>query len=135
MQQELRTLLMDDPDLAALIERRVDWTRSKQGALNPRIVLSLISGPTTYHSKGPNTLYQHRVQVDVWAGDAGQRLAVATPLDALLSGYRGLVGAISFRRISIEAVRETGGEQIAGGAYLYRRQIDIMVNWKRITVT
>jgi hypothetical protein len=132
MQTELRSLILASAPVAALVARRVDWTRNKQGAASPRIVLHLISAPRSYHAKGVDGLFQDRVQLDIWAKTAGSRLAVWQAVETLLSGYRGTQGDIAFRGIFFDAGRETGGEAQDGGVYLFRRQIDFMVNWKRI---
>ncbi|QPM89381.1 tail completion protein gp17 [Pseudooceanicola algae] len=132
MQREFRALLRADAVISAAVGGRIDWTGAAQEVGEPSIRLHLVSGGRSYHSTGPAGLFQDRVQLDIWTLDAESRAEIGWAVEALLSGFRGDRGATAFRGVFIDFIRETGGEMKEGGAYLYRRQIDFMINWKRI---
>lgn len=67
MKVDLRTLLVGDANLSALIGDRVYWVaRDKEGGV-PCVVLFVIDGPPDYHLNGPSGLVQSRVQANLYA--------------------------------------------------------------------
>lgn len=97
MEEALRTFLLADTDLAALVGTRVHWVRSPQGTASPRIVLYRISGLRDMHMNGPSGLIASRVQIDCIGSSYGGAKAVARAVEARLSGYSGSASGVVFQ--------------------------------------
>lgn len=131
MQEDLTALLLADAALNAMVAGRIHWERQPATvAGRPYINLTLVSDGALYHYRGPAGLRQPRVQLDIWAESALSRRAVGIACEALLSGYRGIVGQTDFRGIFLAAVRESTGDTAAGERALYRHSADFIVNWR-----
>ena len=96
MEEALRTLLLTDTALANLVGRLIDWDVIPQGKSGPAVVMHLISGVPDYHMAGPSGLVQSRVQIDCRATTKATAKAVARAVEAVLSGYKSKIGAITF---------------------------------------
>ncbi|WP_417585132.1 hypothetical protein [Pelagibacterium sp.] len=112
---DLRTLLVTDPALSALVPAsniRINFIQ--QGAQGVVLAIYRISGAPGYTMQGDDGLVESRYQIDIRGKDTegypgsgwSAALPVATRLKALLSGYRGTVGSTDFRMISILSERQ-----------------------------
>lgn len=99
MEASIRALLVGHAPLTALVGERVYWDQIPQGADRPCVVMYKVSGVPGYHMRGPDGLSTDRVQFDCQAILTTDKWAIASTLEALLSGYRGTVGDTIFNGI------------------------------------
>ena len=66
MRSALRSRLMVDAPVAALVGARVDWGLRPQAKSLPAVTLTLVSSPRGYTMAGAQVTQQYRVQVDCW---------------------------------------------------------------------
>lgn len=82
--------LLADAGVAAQVGARIYVQSAPQGAAEPYITVSPISGPTPmYHVGGPTGLERARYQLDAWCSRSGDRDAVIAALQSMLSGLSG----------------------------------------------
>ena len=125
MQIELRALLLADPDLSALVDRRIDWGERPQGDGVPAVSLTRISGGEVYHMAGRSRFAQARVQVDCFAVDYARAARVAAAVQAALSGYRGGI----FKGVFLDAARDLRSAGSNDADRLFGVSQDYMINF------
>lgn len=131
MEEALTALLLGDPDVAALVVRRVNWNvMPRDTGGYPRIILQTVSAPDGYVMGGRSGLSQWEVQLDVWGRSKTETTITARACRDLLSGYRGTVGGVSFRGIFINRASDDAGETSGVEHQLHRARIDLNINWK-----
>jgi hypothetical protein len=102
----IRTALVADPGVAALVGGRVYQLILPQDADLPAVLVQLISEPTSPHLRGIDALTGARVQTDVYAaqtsGTDPYAVAedVAAAVDAALSGRKFDVGTGDARHVA-----------------------------------
>lgn len=90
MEKAFRSLLTGSAAVTALVPAsRISWGVIAQGKPLPGVALNVISNRDGLTYKGPDDLWQGRVQVDIYDTDYGATLSLASEIIALLSGYRG----------------------------------------------
>lgn len=111
MDEALVTLLLASSTLTGLIgsgdNSRLYWDVIAQGKPSPAVAMYKISSIPDYHHGGPSGLVQSRVQIDARAKTRAAALEVARAIEAQLSGYRGVVGAIRFGSILKDGERSS----------------------------
>lgn len=75
----VRTVLVEDPDVAALVGSRVYQLRLPQGATLPAVRLLIVDELVPAHLRGVDALKPARVQVDCYGAEAAGYM----PVDAL----------------------------------------------------
>lgn len=116
MEADLRTLLVSDPALAALVpadNMRINLIA--QGVDGVTVAIHRVSGVPGYTMQGADGLIESRVQIDVWGADAfnapgsgyGAAYPVAQRIKTLLSGRRGSVGTTQFQMIGLLSERQS----------------------------
>lgn len=88
----LRTHLLADVGLAALIGTRVHPLILPQGSVFPALTYQQISDLPGHTLGGPVDLHRIRMQIDVWASTYLSMEAVSAALRTALDGYRGQWG-------------------------------------------
>lgn len=127
MQTELRTLLLADTALAALVGTRIGWGVNSQGAALPRIVLQLIGDNGQGHVfEGGDGLYQGRVQINCYGKTYGASAALAQAVKTLLDGYRGG----GFRGVFCVSERDEYAGNAAEPDRPFGKQLDFLTNWR-----
>ena len=130
MQADLRSLLLADAGLSALVGSRVTWTMRPQATALPAVVLTIISEVRPYTYAGEVALYETRVQADTYAASAYVARDVDRALAETVSGFKGDVGGTVFDGIFIvsrfDAIEEPG----AGSAPVHRISRDLMIHHK-----
>jgi hypothetical protein len=125
LEEDLRALLLTGPG----IPPRVYWVQRPQGAAMPDIVLTRITGLPDYHMQGPSGLVQSRVQADVWTSSTyAEAKGIARALAALLSGYRGTIGATRFQMIQIDGERDFFDAGSNDAERFYRVSVDLLIH-------
>jgi hypothetical protein len=79
-QQALRTRLLGDGPLAALVSTRIDWNERPQGKVLPALTLQCVGDGREQHFKGFHSLQAARVQYDVWADSYATAAAIRDAL-------------------------------------------------------
>jgi hypothetical protein len=97
MEEALLSYLLAASAVSSLVGTRINWVRSPQGVLSPRVVLTRVSGirDMTLNS-GPTGYVSSRVQVDCIGTSYGSAKSVARAIETRLSGYSGTTGGIRF---------------------------------------
>lgn len=101
-----------------------DWGWNLQGSVEPRIVLTVVSGGHPVAHDGATGLRQFRVQVDVFAPRYKQARDTGAAIEAALVGYR----AGSLRGVFLAAIRDGSAPETPAGVALARVSLDFMVH-------
>lgn len=88
----LRSLLLGDAAVAALVVDRVFPIRMPQGTKVASLVYTRVSGGTDYTMQGASGYARSRMQIDAWAPTADAATALANRVKDCLSGFTGAVG-------------------------------------------
>jgi hypothetical protein len=107
MLDDLRSLILSDTAVAALVGTRLYPAPIPQDAVLPALAYQLISQPGQYaHDAGDIGLRRSRVQVTAQASDYAGIRALLDTVDAAISGYRGVVGDTHFQALFIDSVSD-----------------------------
>jgi len=128
--QELRTFLLADAGVTALVVDRVYSDVLTQGATLPAIVLTLVGGVSIYSTTGLSGLASPKVQVDVYAANPAGRHALADLVRLRLAGYSGPIGAGVAQGIFLDSTRDLYEDAPKS----YRRSFDFTV-WNEESAT
>lgn len=126
MEDELRALLLASGDVTALVGGRINFGTHPQGDPFPAIVLNVISDAEDYHMKGPNGLFQGRVQIDVYGMTYGAAKAASRPVRTLLHCHRG-GGFRLITHVSTRDSREGGTNEVERP---FRVGMDFTTAWR-----
>ena len=99
MEEALLNYLLAGTALAALVGTRINWVRSAQGTLSPRVVIYKISGIRDMCFRGPTGYISTRVQVDCISTTYSSAKVTARAVETLISGYSGTTGGVNFQGI------------------------------------
>lgn len=121
----VRTLLLSDAAIAALVGTRVYPTILPQASTFPAITYQRISRiPVADHLSDVGALARPRVQVDSWAGTRDGAEALGEAVRRKLNGYRGPVaGSEDVQMIQLDAVRDLYDDDVK----LHRHSADYFV--------
>jgi hypothetical protein len=125
MEEDLRTQLLANAGVAALVGKRVTWIVRPQGSELPAVVLQRISSGRDYTYQGLMPLTGALVQIDCWGGsykDAKHLArAVIAALGALTTPFQGAF--VENERDTFE--RGDGPQTVTGPSDYYRSSLDI----------
>jgi hypothetical protein len=96
IEADLRTYLLAQPAVTALIGARLFPLRLPQGAAFPALTYQRVAGGEDVTHQGRSGLGRARMQLDCWAATYGQAIALADAVKDALVGYRGAMGATPF---------------------------------------
>lgn len=97
MEEALLSYLLAASAVTSLVGTRINWVRSPQGVVSPRVVLTRVSGVRDMTlNNGPTGYVSSRVQVDCIGISYGSAKSVARAIETRLSGYSGTTGGIRF---------------------------------------
>lgn len=97
MKAALRSLLLANSGVTAIIGDRIAWGVLPRGAAYPAITLHLISAPRHYAMGGPSNLATSRVQVNCMADLPVDSDALAAAVRGALSGVRTTVEGVTIQ--------------------------------------
>lgn len=136
MEETFVNHLLASSGLTALVGPRITWAKRPQASALPSIVLHRIAGAPLYADEGEVGLSSARIQVDIWAKDAGgesgyliakrvarEMLALMTPAARFSSGN------FIFSACFLENEQDSF-ERGAGGDELYRVRQDFIIWYK-----
>lgn len=132
MEEALRTLLVGNAPLAALVSTRIYWNVIAQSAASPAVVMYVISAAPGYHMQGDDRLTSSRVQIDIRATTIASAWAVSRAVKALLSGYRGTVSTTKFGGIFLLSERQRYDKPANSSEGFHMVSLDFDV-WSRPT--
>lgn len=95
IENDLRSFLLGDGDIAALVSTRIYPEFIPQNRPVPAIVYQRILKETPYHLGGQGTLVAPRIQLSCWADDPDTRATLAELVRNRISGYQGNLGGLS----------------------------------------
>jgi len=87
----LRTLILSDPYIEAMIGVRCYPVILPQGATYPSIVQNLISEDNHMHLGGSSILSRARIQIDCWATTADESVTLSNLVWEKVQGFSGTV--------------------------------------------
>lgn len=126
MEQALMALL------APIAGGRRWFVRAPQGQPYPYVILNRASSVPSYTMEGPNGYTATRIQIDVYGDQWPSVFSDVQSLQALLSGYRGIVSGTRFQGIFIDSLRDLStsdtGERVSPVTPLYRTTLDIIIH-------
>lgn len=93
IRKALRSFLLEDAAIVALVVDRVYPIKIKQGNNGACIVYTQISGVGDYTLAGPTGLANPRIQIDSWAPTADAATNLANLVKDRMDGYRGVMGS------------------------------------------
>lgn len=126
----LRSLLVADSALAALVSTRIYWGVVPQGADLPYVRLSIISDPRPEHLKGYLASRRTRVRASCFASSFGAAKQVGARIvkasQGTISNTDGAIGRIKAEgpRTASDMLDE-GGDTPAG--YIHHQIVDLMM--------
>lgn len=125
MELELRALLQAGlPDIPP---DRINWAQHPQDSSTSYIVLHLISTNQGHTMQGPDGLERSRVQIDCYARNFGDAMAMGRAVKAVLDFHRdGNILGIFFDDMRLP--REAGTDV---GDGIYNASLDFFINWRR----
>lgn len=124
MEDALRSRLLEDAAVKAMVGTRIDWGVRPDGGAYPCLVLKIMpSGrPQTY--KGFVAHRQTRVQIDVLSDDRLQVIALREAVIAAIVPAGSFHGT-KFQRAFIDSVQDLGAQ--TGTDYVHRDKIDALI--------
>jgi hypothetical protein len=127
MEAELRTFLLANAALTALIGQRVTWVRRPQASGLPALTLQIVGGSPDYTMAGRVDLVGRLVQMDIWAATYESMKAVERALIVALD----VLNTAPFQAAFIESQRETSEAQVGpdatGSTDYFRSSSDVRV--------
>jgi uncharacterized protein DUF3168 len=122
----LRSFLLADAALAAVVGARIHPVVLPQGESRPSIVLTEISGMGDHHAQGPSGLARNRYQIDGYAQTADGADSIARLVQARLDGFKGMMGAVKIQG----ALFDTWRDDYDSEAELFRVSSDYVIWWE-----
>lgn len=129
MEKALRSILLASSGVTTLAPaNRINWGVHPQGAGLPGLVLNVASDSQGLHMKGPDGLFQGRVQADCYASTYEGAKMLSRAVRAALHGYRGG----GFRLIQEDTTADHGQEGGTNEADRpFRVRIDFTFAWRQ----
>lgn len=126
MEEDIRTLLLADGGVSAVVGTRINWGAHPQGAALPALVLNAISDVSGHTLEGPWAMSDGRVQIDCYAQSYGAAKTLGRSVRTALDGYKGgAINAVFFE--NAQDGRE-GGTNEADRPF--RMSLDFIVNYQ-----
>ena len=126
IEQDLRTYLLAQAPVSALIGTRIFPLRLPQGVTLPAVTYQRISGVPVISHDGASDLARARIQVDCWAASYAAMAGLAMAIRTALSGYRGPMGNNGATAARVINQIDLSEPEPA----LWRRMIDVAI-WHR----
>lgn len=125
METALRSRLLDDADVTAIVTERVHWSVRPQDDELPSLVLQVISDPRPQTYKGAVGMRQTRVQLDCYAADRAGAVALREAVIAAITPAGTFFGT-KFQRAFIDTVRDLGAHSDTAD-FVHRDSIDALI--------
>jgi Protein of unknown function (DUF3168) len=119
----LRTHLLNDPAIAALVDTRIFPLVLPQGIMATSIVYTLISGIGDHHMDGPSGLNRPRYQIDAWAASIDAASNLADKIKERIDGLADTIENVTIQGIFFANEREDYDDE----AQLFRKSRDYLI--------
>lgn len=114
LEAELRTFLLGDATIAGLLGAAgaVYPAPAPQNTPSPFVTFQRIAADRIYSLRGPSGLAGPLIQIDCWSeqpelgGSYAQAKALGEAVRKRLDGYRGAMGSVAVKEITIEGERD-----------------------------
>lgn len=126
IREGLRTFLLSDGAVAALVGKRIYPVTMPQGNRLACIVYNRVAGRGDHHMTGASGLSAPRFQVDAWAGDPDTASNLADAAKARLDGYGGAMGDVAVQGCFFANERDDFDPEVG----MYRSSRDYLI-WCR----
>lgn len=123
MEETLVALLLNNPAVALIADKSVNWSERPQGASLPAVVLHRISGVRDYSMDGATGLVDSRVQADCWAYTYKDSVRLSRAVRDALSGYRSGDTQGAF----IVSERQSSEKEADGAQRFFRVSLDFII--------
>ncbi len=110
----LRTFLLADVAIAAVVTARVYPVRLPQGIKDASIVYSRISAQGDHHMQGPSGLARVRMQIDCYAQTAAAANSLANLVKEAIDGHSGSMGSVPVQGVFFESERDLPFDDVSG---------------------
>lgn len=101
VEKAIRSLLVDDGAVAALVADRVYPVRRKQGSALPAVVYQQITGVRDHTFAGPSGFVASRFQITCWAETYSGADVLADAVRPVLDGYAGTIESVVIQAIHL----------------------------------
>jgi hypothetical protein len=102
LEKAIRSLLVDDGSVAALVGNRVYPVQRKQGSALPAVVYQQITGVRDHTFAGASGFVASRYQITCWAETYGGADALADAVRAVMDGYAGTKESVVIQCIHLQ---------------------------------
>jgi hypothetical protein len=122
-QGALRSRLIDDGAVAALVGNRIYWVERPQTSSLPAITLQVITEDRPQNMNGFVGMDSNTVQLDIWGNSYAQ---VQQAKEAALSAIvpETIANGVSFERAFISTARDLG--EMVGTQFIHRASLDLI---------
>lgn len=126
MEEALRSILVGNSGVTALVGQRVYWRLAPQTTSTASwIVMHRIGGSRDNHMQGASGLVSSGVQIDCVGGSYSAAKLAARAVVAVLSGYRATVGGMAIQGIFVRAERDDDEPATGDTATRFRTSLDV----------
>lgn len=102
----LRTFLLSDGPVAAIVSTRIYPVKLPQGVTLTSLVLNEISGQGDHHNEGASGLVRTRMQIGAWSQTVDGAHALFLAVKEAIDGYRGPMGDVQVQAVFIDSWRD-----------------------------
>lgn len=124
METQLRTRLLDDAPVAAIVGTKVHWGVRPQGEAYPSLVLMIVSDPRPQDYKGNIAHRPTRVQADCYGTTRAQAVALRESVIAAIVPTA-TVGGVTFRRAFVNNVLNR--DEYSDTGLVFRDMVDFEI--------
>lgn len=107
MLADLRSFILDDPSISAIVGQRVYLRRLPQSPTIPSIVYARVTTRRSHDLDGPDHLPRALVQITSWTSSMADSSSLSSLLRSRLDGFRGTMGSIEVGSILCSGERDT----------------------------
>lgn len=128
MENALIQLLLGNPAVVAALGDRINWGRKPQDVRGyPYVTLQVVTADPSYTTSGNVKLRSHRVQFDVYGETYLSTLQAYRAIRDLLSGFKGVVGDVTFGGIFQDSERDLPAADAGDVTVLFRKSTDFII--------
>lgn len=129
-QEDLRTRLIENAAIAALVGTRVAWIEGPREGGRPWLVLTIAGVRRGWSHSGPTGFDYHRVQFDAQSDRAGEALAIIDAAQAVME-TSAVVGDTRFHPAQLQM--ELSSAEDLNGTKIFREMRDFGVEHQPTT--
>ena len=106
MKAELRTFLLANAGVSALVGTRAYSAPAPPTAVLPYLTIQQISGTPDHNLVAASGVMRRRYQIDAWASTSAGAIALAAAVRAAVDAYAGSMGTLRVLSVILEGERE-----------------------------